>query len=63
MPHRCGRWRCRAAAAVYHQCHPPTRLDPDRAPELVRNATTFRRGHGHWPVRGWLHDLHLQGLV
>ncbi|SES45256.1 glycosyltransferase family 2 protein [Actinokineospora terrae] len=50
-------------AEAYHQHHPPTRLDPDRAPEIVRNATTFHRRHGYWPMRDWLLDLAAMGLV
>ncbi|GLW89671.1 glycosyltransferase family 2 protein [Actinokineospora globicatena] len=50
-------------AEAYHQYHPPTRLDPARAPEIVRNATTFRRRHGHWPMRDWLRDLARGGVV
>ena len=35
-----------AGALVYHQWHPPTRLDPSRTPEIVANARRFRAALG-----------------
>ncbi|PPK66110.1 glycosyltransferase family 2 protein [Actinokineospora auranticolor] len=50
-------------AEAYHQYHPPSRHEPARAPEIVRNANTFHRRHGHWPMRDWLEDLAVAGVV
>lgn len=48
---------------AYHQWHPPTRHDTERIPEIVANASTFRRRWGAWPMEGWLRELHDNGLV
>jgi len=48
---------------AFHQWHPPSRLDPARTGELVRNARRFRRRWGRWPMEGWLHELAAAGLV
>lgn len=50
-------------ALAYHQWHPPTRLDPERAPELVANARRFHTRWGVWPMAGWLTELAADGLV
>ena len=48
---------------AFHQWHPPSRLDPARTGELVRNARRFRRRWGRWPMEGWLHELAAAGRV
>jgi GT2 family glycosyltransferase len=48
---------------VFHQYHPPSRLDPDRLPELLANARRFHRRWGDWPMRGWLTELAERGVV
>jgi len=50
-------------ATAYHQWHPPTRLRPERAGEIVANARRFHRRWGSWPMRGWLDELQAAGLV
>ncbi|EWC62323.1 hypothetical protein UO65_2310 [Actinokineospora spheciospongiae] len=50
-------------ADAHHQYHPPTRETPARAAEMVHNSHLFRRRHGYWPMRDWLHDLARDGLV
>ncbi|GLZ42643.1 glycosyltransferase family 2 protein [Actinokineospora sp. NBRC 105648] len=50
-------------AEAYHQYHPPTRLDPGRAGEIVRNCWTFRERQGYWPMRSWLDELAALGIV
>lgn len=48
---------------AYHQWHAPARDDPQRVPEIVANAITFRRRWGEWPMRGWLDQLRADGHV
>lgn len=50
-------------ATAYHQWHPPTRLDPSRAAEIVANARRFRDRWGSWPMRGWLDELAALGTL
>ncbi|HEU4842346.1 MAG TPA: glycosyltransferase [Ilumatobacteraceae bacterium] len=52
-----------AGAGVYHQWHPPTRLDPARRDEIVANARRFRERWGTWPMTGWLDELAAAGVV
>ena len=52
-----------AGAGVYHQWHPPTRLDPDRRDEIVANARRFHDRWGTWPMVGWLDELAAAGTV
>jgi GT2 family glycosyltransferase len=52
-----------AGALAYHQWHPPTRLDPGRAAEIVANARRFHRRWGSWPMLGWLEELAASGAV
>lgn len=51
------------AARAYHQWHPPTRLDPRQLQGMVRNAHTFHRRWGVWPMHGWLRELHTAGAL
>lgn len=48
---------------VYHQWHPPSRLDGDRTAEIVANARRFHATWGQWPMIGWLRELHELGRV
>jgi GT2 family glycosyltransferase len=50
-------------APAYHQHHPPSREDPQRVPEMVRNAERFFYRHGSWPMGDWLSDLARRGLI
>lgn len=52
-----------AEGTAFHQWHPPTRLDPDRIPEIVGNACRFRHRWGYWPMDGWLRQLAAARLV
>jgi len=52
-----------AGGTAFHQWHPPSRLDPDRLPELIANAHRFRRRFGHWPMAGWFDELQHLGRV
>ena len=51
-----------AGGTAYHQWHPPTRLDPARAAEIVANARRFRRRWGRWPMEGWLQRARRAGV-
>jgi hypothetical protein len=48
---------------VYHQWHPPSRLEPARLGELVANARRYRQRWGRWPMAGWLSELHQRGAI
>lgn len=50
-------------AVAFHQHHPPSRHDPARVAEIVRNARLFHRRHGWWPMTGWLAELAASGDV
>ncbi|WP_336921950.1 glycosyltransferase family 2 protein [Aquipuribacter sp. SD81] len=49
-------------AWAYHQHHEEVGRR-DRVPDIVRNASTFRRTWGWWPMAGWLADLAAEGRV
>jgi GT2 family glycosyltransferase len=44
-------------AEAYHQYHPPSRHDPRKVGEMIRNAQLFHSRHGWWPMQAWLEDL------
>ncbi|MDQ3737873.1 MAG: glycosyltransferase [Actinomycetota bacterium] len=50
-------------ATAFHQWHPPTRHDPARLDEIVRNAHHFHRRWGTWPMVGWLRELAAAGTL
>jgi GT2 family glycosyltransferase len=50
-------------ALAFHQHHPPTRLQPQGVPDLVRNARRYRERWGSWPAPGWFEELAAAGLV
>ncbi|MEP7178029.1 MAG: galactosyltransferase-related protein [Pseudonocardiales bacterium] len=50
-------------AWAYHQFHPTTDPPTQHLPDILRNATTFRRTWGWWPMSGWLRDFEQMGLA
>jgi len=50
-------------ADAYHQFHPVSRPPVEHVADIVRNATTFHRRWGHWPMRGWLDEFARRDLV
>ncbi|MHA6795510.1 glycosyltransferase family 2 protein [Pseudonocardia bannensis] len=50
-------------AWAYHQHHPSTRAAPGQVAAIVRNAHTFHRRWGWWPMSGWLAELAEAGAV
>ncbi|WP_051341354.1 glycosyltransferase family 2 protein [Pseudonocardia spinosispora] len=50
-------------ALAYHQHHPPSRGSSAHVAEIVRNAHTFHRRWGRWPMVDWLHELAADGQV
>ncbi|MFC7485719.1 glycosyltransferase family 2 protein [Knoellia sp. CPCC 206453] len=50
-------------ADAYHQYHPVSHPPVEHVVDIVRNATTFHRRWGAWPMRGWLDEFAARGLV
>lgn len=50
-------------ATAFHQWHAPTRHDPVRIDEIVRNAHHFHGRWGTWPMTGWLRELAATGAL
>lgn len=50
-------------ADAFHQFHPVSHPPIEHVADIVRNATTFHRRWGHWPMRGWLDEFDRQELV
>lgn len=50
-------------ADAYHQFHPVSRPPVEHLADIVRNATTFHRRWGEWPMRGWLEEFARRDLV
>ncbi|EAP98139.1 hypothetical protein JNB_14283 [Janibacter sp. HTCC2649] len=50
-------------ADAFHQFHPVSRPPIEHLTDIVRNATTFHRRWGLWPMRGWLEEFARQDLV
>jgi GT2 family glycosyltransferase len=44
-------------AETFHQHHEPSRDDPTRRVEMMRNAQLFHQRHGWWPMPDWLDQL------
>lgn len=41
-------------ADAYHQHHPSSNPPVDHLDDILRNAATFHRRWGRWPMKGWL---------
>ncbi|MEO7268540.1 MAG: glycosyltransferase family 2 protein [Knoellia sp.] len=50
-------------ADAFHQFHPVSRPPVEHVVDIVRNATTFHRRWGQWPMRGWLEEFARRDLV
>ena len=50
-------------ADAYHQHHPVSRPPVEHVDAIVRNARTYRRRWGSWPMEGWLAELADLGLL
>ena len=50
-------------AWAHHQHHPVSSPPVEHVEDIVRNATTFHRRWGRWPMEGWLSAFAERGLV
>jgi GT2 family glycosyltransferase len=50
-------------AHAYHQFHPVSDPPVEHVHDIVRNATTFHRRWGWWPMIGWLNAFEQRGLI
>ncbi len=50
-------------ADAFHQFHPVSHPPVEHLADIVRNATTFHRRWGLWPMRGWLEEFARRDLV
>ena len=50
-------------ADAFHQFHPVSHPPVEHVADIVRNATTFHRRWGLWPMRGWLEEFARRDLV
>lgn len=50
-------------AWAYHQFHPTADPPTQHLDDILRNAATFRRTWGWWPMSGWLHQFEQMGMA
>jgi GT2 family glycosyltransferase len=50
-------------AWAYHQHHPTCDPPVQHLYDILRNAATFHRRWGWWPMSGWLQEFASQGLI
>ncbi|ETA04951.1 glycosyl transferase [Gordonia alkanivorans CGMCC 6845] len=51
------------AADAYHQYHPVSNPPVEHLEDILRNARTFHRRWGSWPMEGWLDGFAQMGLI
>ena len=50
-------------AHAYHQHHPVSSPPVEHLDDILRNAATYHRRWGEWPMEGWLQAFAERGLV
>jgi hypothetical protein len=50
-------------ADAFHQHHPVSNPPVENLDDILRNATTFHRRWGAWPMPGWLAEFEARGLI
>ncbi|MCW2528513.1 MAG: putative sugar transferase [Pseudonocardiales bacterium] len=50
-------------ADAFHQYHPVSNPPVEHLDDILRNAATFQRRWGVWPMPGWLAAFEAQGLI